>query len=139
MKQITEENVSSILASHSDDAYEAIGSEDKFERLIQKLERKLELIPKIGEYLSDIICLVSLVRSYIKKEYKDVPLGVVISIVSALIYIVSPIDLVPDAIPVIGFVDDLTVLAIVLKLIHSDVEDYKLWRVVNGKEVVNEL
>ena len=82
--------------------------------------------------------MVSLVRSYIKKEYTDIPLGVIISIVSTLIYIVSPFDLLHDAIPVIGYVDDLILLGFVLKMIHSDVDEYRKWRVKNGKELIEE-
>ncbi len=95
------------------------------------------MIPYIGEYASDIASLVSLVRSYIKKEYTEIPLGMIISIVSTFIYIVSPLDLIPDAIPIIGHVDDLFLLGFVLKLIRSDIIDYKKWRVRISKQIID--
>ena len=44
-------------------------------------------------------------------------------IVGALGYMISPLDAVPDAIPIIGLTDDLTVLVFVLKKVWGNVED----------------
>ena len=138
-KVFTDEKLRKALETNSEEAKSTIKDEDKFERLVQRLENKLKLIPQIGKYISDIACMVSLVRSYIKKEYTDIPIGTIISIVSTLIYIVSPIDLIPDFIPVVGHIDDIMLLGWVLKSIHSDVEEYKKWRVDNGKQIIQEI
>ena len=138
-KVFTVEKLRKALETNSEEAKSTIKDEDKFERLVQRLENKLKLIPQIGKYISDIACMVSLVRSYIKKEYTDIPIGTIISIVSTLIYIVSPIDLIPDFIPVVGHIDDIMLLGWVLKSIHSDVEEYKKWRVDNGKQIIQEI
>ena len=37
-----------------------------------------------------------------------------------LAYVISPIDLIPDFIPVIGYVDDVTVIALVIRMIRKD-------------------
>lgn len=138
-KVFTEEKLKTVLESNSEESKSTINDEDEFERLIQRLEIKLKLIPGIGQYLSDIACMVSLVRSYIKKEYTDIPIGTIISIVSTLIYILSPVDLIPDGIPGVGYLDDLILLSWVLKLIHSDIEEYKKWRIENNKQIVEEI
>lgn len=135
----TDEKLKKALETNNEEAKSTINDEDKFERLVQRLENKLKLIPYIGEYVSDIACMVSLVRSYIKKEYTDIPIGTIISIVSTLIYIISPIDLIPDTIPVVGYIDDIMLLGWVLKSIHSDIEEYKKWRVDNGKQIIEEI
>lgn len=47
-------------------------------------------------------------------------------IIGALGYLISPLDVVPDAIPIMGLGDDLTVLLYVLKKVWGDVpEDVK--------------
>ena len=47
-------------------------------------------------------------------------------IIGALGYLVSPLDVVPDAIPIVGLGDDLTVLIYVLNKVWGDVpEDVK--------------
>ena len=57
------------------------------------------------------------------------------AIVSSLIYFVSPIDLIPDFVTGAGHVDDALVITTALNLFKSDVEEYKAWRLANGKEI----
>ena len=44
-------------------------------------------------------------------------------IIGALGYLISPLDLIPDAFPIAGLTDDLTVLMFVLKKVWRDVSD----------------
>lgn len=44
-------------------------------------------------------------------------------IIGALGYMISPLDVIPDAIPIAGLTDDLAVLVYVLKKVWVDVED----------------
>jgi uncharacterized membrane protein YkvA (DUF1232 family) len=46
----------------------------------------------------------------------SVPRGVRIWLGALLVYLLSPVDLVPDFIPVIGFVDDAIIVALVLRI-----------------------
>lgn len=43
-------------------------------------------------------------------------------IIGALGYMISPLDVVPDAIPIVGLSDDLTVLLYVLKTVWTDID-----------------
>lgn len=43
-------------------------------------------------------------------------------IVGALGYLISPVDVIPDAIPIVGLSDDLAVLLYVLKAVWSDID-----------------
>lgn len=45
----------------------------------------------------------------------SVPAGVRIRLVLLLVYLASPIDLVPDFLPVIGYADDVVIVALVLR------------------------
>ena len=114
-------------------AEETLNDVDKMERFLQRLEKKLKTIPVAGNKLADVPIMASLVRSYWKKEYTDIPIGSIISIISALLYFVSPIDIIPDSIPFLGYFDDATVIAVCWKLVESDVEEYQKWRKENGK------
>ncbi len=123
------------LAKGYDEATALLEDEDKVERFLQRLEKKLKGIPLAGNKLSYVPIMVSLVRNYVKKEYTDIPIGSIVAIVSALIYFVSPIDIVPDSIPIIGYFDDAAVVAACWKLVESDIDEYILWRKNNNLEL----
>lgn len=95
------------------------------------MEHKLAQIPMAGKYLSDVPVLISLVKAYIDKTYLEIPIGSIIAIIGALIYVFSTLDLIPDIIPVIGILDDAAVIALAYKLVHNDVVEYKVWRDAN--------
>ena len=116
-----------------DDAEKLLQSRDKVEEFLQKLESKMKTFPAIGEALSNIPIMVSLVRSYIRKEYTEMPIGTIVAVLSALIYVLSPFDLVIDGIPVLGQLDDAAVVLACLQLVESDLKEYAKWREENGK------
>lgn len=116
------------LEKNKGEAEKLLQDRDKMEHFLARLETKLSLIPVVGNYLSDIPVLISLVRAYVDKTYVEIPIGSILAIISALIYFLSPIDLIPDIIPGLGYLDDAAVLGIAFKLVHDDVAEYKKWR-----------
>ena len=50
------------------------------------------------------------------------------AIAVVLLYVLNPLDIVPDLIPGFGFVDDAGVFAIGFKLIKKDFDRYLEWR-----------
>ncbi len=69
----TDEELRSELNKNSKEAKELLGNQDKMENFLQELERKLKKVPGVGKKLADIPTMASLIRSYTKKEYKDIP------------------------------------------------------------------
>ena len=66
---------------------------------------------KFRQLFDTAATLVRLVRRYISGEYRGVGTGTVVSGLAVLLYVLSPIDLVPDFIPVLGFLDDLSLIS----------------------------
>ncbi len=129
-----EEEAKEELQKGLDQASEILEDQDKMEDLLRKLEAKLKEIPVAGKQLSMVPVLVSLLKSYIKKEYTDIPVKSIIAVISALLYWVLPADVIPDVIPGIGYIDDASVVAFCLKMIGDDLKDYQKWREANDKE-----
>ena len=132
-KQISETRALTILKSNYKEAGDILEDQDKLEHLLERLEEKLKSIPAVGDKLSEIPVWISLVRSYMKGEYKEIPIGSLVAIVAAMIYVVAPLDLIPDTIPVAGYLDDTAVVVACLKLVETDVVEYKEWKKNNSK------
>lgn len=49
-------------------------------------------------------------------------------IIAGLLYFISPIDLLPDYIPVLGYIDDAFVISIVMNAIASEIERFQQHR-----------
>lgn len=60
---------------------------------------------------------------YYALQDKSLPPWAKASIIGALGYLISPIDLIPDVLPVVGYTDDAGVIAAVLLLIKNYVKD----------------
>lgn len=133
MDNISEQQALKELEKGYGNAQNILISQDKFDVFMMRLEDKLRTIPVAGGVLGDVSVLVSLVKSYVNKEYADIPLGSIIAAISALAYLLSPIDLIPDFIPGLGLLDDAAVIAACWQLIKSDVDEYLQWRALQRR------
>ena len=117
-----------IVTNGMNEAQELLQDSSKVDALLIALEERLKEIPVAGPVLANIPLTVSLVKSFIGKEYTEVPVRVIVTLVSSFIYIVKRKDLVPDYIPVVGYVDDVSVLGFALKFCEPELEAYRQWR-----------
>lgn len=127
-KRITEEEAENALQKGIKSAEEVLNDKEKQEAFLQKLKAKMKSIPMVGNVLTNIPVMFRLLSSYFKGDYEDIPRNKLLIIVSALIYLISPIDLIPDIIPVAGLLDDAIVVSACIKLTKTELEKYLAWR-----------
>lgn len=72
--------------------------------------------------------MIGLITDYAKGNYRDVPWNVLAAVTGAVIYFVSPIDAIPDVIPVVGYIDDALVVKLALEISRPDLEAYAKWK-----------
>ena len=109
-------------------AEDLLKDDARMESFLEKIEKKIKWIPFLAQEFKNIPTMVSMVRSYLRGNYTKIPKRTILAIVSALIYFLSPIDVVPDWIPLLGQLDDAIVIASCWKLVNKDVEDYRQWK-----------
>jgi uncharacterized membrane protein YkvA (DUF1232 family) len=101
---------------------------DRTDRLLEtsrtKSERNAGVLRSVW---ADFWTLWRFVRAWRDGAYQTVPWKSIVVAIAGLFYFLDPIDIIPDFIPVLGYVDDSVVLAFVAKAIHSDLEKFREW------------
>ncbi|WP_416138909.1 YkvA family protein [Hymenobacter psoromatis] len=82
---------------------------------------------KFKQLFDVALTLVRLVRAYATGEYRAIETNTIISGLAVLLYVLSPIDLVPDFIPVVGFLDDLSLVSWFLSKFQGELIRFREW------------
>jgi uncharacterized membrane protein YkvA (DUF1232 family) len=75
-----------------------------------------------------MVLLFGVAKDYVNGDYTEIPKRSIVAILGGLIYFLSPIDIVPDFVPFLGFIDDIFILNLVYKQVINDLEKYKEWK-----------
>ena len=94
----------------------------------QAIEDKVQSSGKLRRLSSDIKLMFSMLRDYWQGNYRDVPWKSITAVAGALIYVMNPLDLIPDMILGFGFIDDFGVVALCLRMVESDLIRYAAWK-----------
>lgn len=106
-----------------------MGEEGGLKKLQQEVLVKLSQVshhPKVKEALEPILVFKRMIQAHKNGVFKISSKSLLLIIVG-LVYFVSPLDIIPDIMPVIGFADDLSVLLAVYNAIKQDVEAFLAW------------
>lgn len=87
-------------------------------------EGKSTLIQSIS---SKIMTLGKLLKFYATGDYRGIDLKNVVIIITAFVYFLSPIDLIPDFIPMLGFADDIALVTFVFNSVAEEIEKFETW------------
>lgn len=111
------------------------GAADVTDRDIERVVQEAEAIESrfhrdgpLERLLDDGRLLLHLVRDAWNGSYRQVPRWTLSAAVFALLYVLNPLDLVPDALPVVGALDDAAVVSLSLLLMEQDLLAYRSWR-----------
>jgi uncharacterized membrane protein YkvA (DUF1232 family) len=97
---------------------------DNAEVIGKRLERGGPFARVVGEAK----LLLSLLRDYWTRDYRAAPYWVIGAAAFALLYVLMPLDLVPDTLPIVGQLDDVAVVSICLALVRQELTKYAAWR-----------
>jgi uncharacterized membrane protein YkvA (DUF1232 family) len=125
-----------MMLEKPDEEFVKEGAQKVTEKDIEKVVSKSEEIEKqfssrgpLKRFIEDSKLLTALVKDYRTGKYRQALYGTIAAVVFALIYVFNPFDIIPDVLPLIGAVDDASVVAACLMLIERDLHKYKDWKV----------
>jgi uncharacterized membrane protein YkvA (DUF1232 family) len=98
-----------------------------FDQAVKKANSKEEHKGPLADVWNSLKALFRLFQAYFKREYTAIPWGSIVLVVVAIIYFVSPLDLLPDWIPLAGFIDDAAVIGFVINQVKKDLDAFLRW------------
>jgi len=119
-----------LFAKLMNKALAFIKDPDKLRELIQKAGSKAEAsrgTDALKEMWHTLMAFLRLLRAYVRGDYRNVPLKSLILIVAGVLYFVLPIDVIPDFLVGLGFVDDAAVLAWVYASVKKVLDEFARW------------
>jgi len=101
----------------------------RLQSLFQEAAKQAASMPKdpFAETWPYFQAMLRLIRAYSQGDYRDVHESTLVVIIAAIIYVVNPLDLIPDALPALGFLDDATVLALAVRRSRQALDDFMAW------------
>lgn len=120
-KKVDENFVKKGIETVSNTDFETVF--DKKDQLFAKINH-----PSWKKYKDKLILMFQFLKDVKLKNYPETPWKTLAAMIFTILYIINPLDIVPDFIPILGYIDDLTVFGFALKLINKDLDLYQDWR-----------
>lgn len=103
------------------DFSEILSSEKKIFGILDKNQPFNDLVDKVK-------LLFELIKDFVNGNYRDISYSNITFVAAVFLYILSPIDLIPDFIPVVGYADDAGVVIFALGRLVEEIDKYEAWR-----------
>jgi uncharacterized membrane protein YkvA (DUF1232 family) len=103
---------------------------DRLRDLASKARKKAESAARDGllkEFWETLMTFLRFIRAYARGDYRQVHWQTVTLIVAAVLYFLMPIDVLPDVLIGLGFVDDAAVIAWVMSMVGPELGKFRQW------------
>jgi uncharacterized membrane protein YkvA (DUF1232 family) len=102
---------------------------ERLQKLVEDAVGKINILPRgpFADTWPYLMAMIRVIRDYQRGEYRDMAAPKLLIIIAAIIYFVSPFDVIPDWIPVLGHIDDAFVVSLALKSVRADLDTYMAW------------
>ena len=81
----------------------------------------------VAAFREQLSIVTRLLKAYASGEYRQLPWKTLIRVIAVLIYFVSPIDILPDFLPIIGLTDDIALMLWLFSGMGDDIEKFRQW------------
>lgn len=133
---LTKKQVADVVEKTRIKAEAYLRDPEKAKKLLEDAGKKAKGFEKnlgpMGEVWSYLTALFRVLKAYIGGRYKDIPWGSIVLVAVALLYFVSPLDIIPDAVAGLGLVDDAAVIGFVASQIKSDLDAFLAWEIAQA-------
>src|SRR2546421_3027838 len=101
----------------------------RLRQLVEDAVGKISVIPRgpFADTWPYLMAMIRLLRDFHRAEYRDISEANLQIVIAAILYFVSPFDVIPDWVPVLGHIDDAFVISLALKSVRSDLDTFMAW------------
>lgn len=78
--------------------------------------------------VNDAVDALAMIWDWLLGKFEWSPIRLIVALMVGLLYLASPIDLIPDFIPLAGWVDDLMVVTAVIRIAKADINRWRRWK-----------
>lgn len=78
-----------------------------------------------------------MLQDYRSGVYRNIPWFTIAAITFALLYVLNPLDVVPDFIPGLGYIDDFAIMTVTLRFLETDLHSYLDWKLAEADSAEN--
>lgn len=75
----------------------------------------------------DVRAALRLLVAWGKRSYRRVSGGALVLLVAALVYFVAPVDVIPDPLGAMGFIDDVAVIETAVEAVRTELDRFRAW------------
>lgn len=76
---------------------------------------------------NDVKASLRLLVAWTRRSYRQVSGSALLLLVAALLYFVTPIDIIPDTLGALGFVDDVAVIQTAVNTVRDELDAFRDW------------
>lgn len=109
----------------------------KVKKFVSSIMQAVDSTPQLVTYKADIKTFCLMIMDWAKGDYKHISKRTSVIVCVCMVYILSPFDLIPDFIPVIGQIDDIAVIVFMLKVLKRELGFYRIWLVNKDNDVID--
>jgi uncharacterized membrane protein YkvA (DUF1232 family) len=117
------------------------GARKKAESYLQDKEKAADLLRKarlkasrmpgaLAGVWEDLQTLFRMLKTWISGDYPGASWQTILLVVTAILYFVMPLDVIPDFIAALGFLDDAAVIAYIINSIKEELVTFKEWEIL---------
>jgi len=107
-----------------------LGRKEKLRRLLQIASRRSErYYESLLAPWESLQIFFRMIRAWVAGKY-CAPADSILMAVAAVIYFASPFDLIPDALPVFGLMDDAAVIGCVARANLTTISNFRKWEIL---------
>ena len=120
-------NIRSILSNKFHEAQTIMDKKEKVLNVVSKGIKATASTSWAKKYKKDIELMGMMITDYVKNDYEYLNKSTIVIAISALLYIISPINKITDKIPFLKDIDNIAVITFALHAIREELKTYKLW------------